>query len=222
MHDELVHQRVVCIGGQDLLKALLHAARMHDDEARRVADHLAVREALDEGEALAGNGGEHGRGHVGALPPDEHEPVLEVRSGIEELPLALGVPPERGAAVEPAVQQRGRQRAVRDDGRLGLDSHALERRVDEIDREPGLPGHIRERGPRRGRQVQLPALRRPLNRYDTDGENRKENCGPPRRMVETWPHHSWNSLSVPVRLAGLRAAPLRLTAARIDRSPRTG
>ena len=71
-------QRVVDAAGEEPLQAVFLAARTHGTRPC-VVDGVAVRIALDDRDALPFQVSQRRRGHVSAAPPDEDEPVLEIR-----------------------------------------------------------------------------------------------------------------------------------------------
>ena len=79
---------------------------------------------------------------VAASPRDEDQPVLEIGLREEQRALALGVLPRRGAAVELAAEQGGRELRGVDDCRAGLDADAAKAGLDEVERKARLPGSL--------------------------------------------------------------------------------
>ena len=113
LDDYVVHQRVVRPTVEESCETVLFAVRVNEDRPVRRLDHLAIRVPGDQGDPLAGEVGQRGRGHVAALPPDEDQPVLEIRLRVNQRAFAFRVPPEGRASVELAAQQCGRQTAIR-------------------------------------------------------------------------------------------------------------
>ena len=102
---QIVHQRVVHVTFEEFRDAVLFAVRANDDRPIRCLDSLAIRVPGNQGDPLAGEVGQQGRGHVAALPPDEDQPVLEIRLRVNQNAFALRVLPEGRASVELAAQQ---------------------------------------------------------------------------------------------------------------------
>ena len=108
LDDYVVHQRVVRLTVEESSETVLFAVRANEDRPVRPLDYLAIRVPGNQGDPLAGEVGQRGRGHIAALPPDEDQPVFEIRLRVNQRAFFRALCPSRGPRF-----RRTRRSAVR-------------------------------------------------------------------------------------------------------------
>ena len=150
--DEFVHDGVVGPAVEQVRETVLFAGRAHEDRSC-VLDRRSVRVAADNRDALPAERRERLRRDIRPLSADQNQPVLEIRLGEHQRPLALRILPCRRAAIEPIADERVRKGAGIDDGGGGAETDTAQAGLDEIQRHARVPGCRGERRPLGGHQA---------------------------------------------------------------------